>query len=208
MNILAIGAHYDDVELGCSGTLVKHVRAGDKVTILVVSDSAFKNREGEVVRAADVAEREGREAAAIIGADMVTLGFPTFGVPFDDTLGRQMMHLVEELAVDTIYCHWVHDVHRDHHYTARTALMAGRHVPRFLMYRSNFYDAEAPFRGNLYSDISAVMDVKIRSIRAHVSEMARVKDSWLEFVKYQNSNDGQRVGVKFAERFEVVRYLV
>ena len=40
MNVLAVGAHYDDIELGCSGTLIKHVQAGDRVTLLVITDSA------------------------------------------------------------------------------------------------------------------------------------------------------------------------
>ena len=48
--IIAIGAHYDDIELGCSGTLIKHVQSGDKVTMLVIADSAYENLNGEVIR--------------------------------------------------------------------------------------------------------------------------------------------------------------
>jgi LmbE family N-acetylglucosaminyl deacetylase len=85
--------------------------------------------------------------------------------------------------------------------------MAGRRVPRFLMYRSNYYDTEQPFRGNFYSDVSDVIDKKLEVIKAHESELKRVRYRWLEFFKKQNENDGQKIGVQFAECFEVVRYL-
>jgi len=85
--------------------------------------------------------------------------------------------------------------------------MAGRHVPRFLMYRSNYYTTEEQFRGNYYSDISDVIDYKINVINAHNSELERVRHEWLDFQMKQNENDGRIIGVKYAECFEIIRYL-
>ena len=99
------------------------------------------------------------------------------------------------------------DLHRDHHNVARCALMAGRHVPRFMMYRSNYYTTEQQFCGKYYSDISEVMVDKEKVISAHESELARVRYGWLDFQKKQNENDGQIIGVEYAECFEIVRYL-
>ena len=76
------------------------------------------------------------------------------------------------------------------------------------MYRCNYYDTEVNFRGNFYSDISDVMDIKIQVIKAHKSELERVRYSWLEFFINQNNNDGQKIGVEYAECFEIIRYLV
>jgi len=208
MNILAVGAHFDDVEFGCSGTLIKHKQKGDKVTILVVTDSAYKDPNGKLVRSAETAYKEGAAAAKIIGVDMKCLGYNTFLVPYDEGLTKEINRYIEELSIDTIYCHWVKDIHRDHHYTAKSTLMAGRHVPRFLMYRSNYYNGEEQFRGNFYSDISDVMDKKIEVMRAHESELKRVNNRWLEFFKKQNANHGLIIGVNYAECFEVVRYLI
>ena len=208
MNILGVGAHYDDLELGCSGTLIRHVQQGDMVTMLVITDSSYKNPNGDLVRSADIAYQEGLMAAEIIGADLIRLNYETFMVPFDEALTKQITSYIEELNIDTIYSHWTCDLHRDHQYAARSTLMAGRHVPRFLMYRSNFYDTEQQFRGNFYSDISEVMDRKTEVIKAHVSELERVRYEWLDFVEKQNENDGRLIGVKYAERFEIVRYLL
>jgi LmbE family N-acetylglucosaminyl deacetylase len=207
MNVLGVGAHLDDLELGCSGTLIKHVQNGDKVTLLVITDSAYKNPDGVVIRPADVALREGRAAAELIGAELICLNYETFTVPFDDVLGKVILDYIEKFEIDIIYSHWVNDLHRDHQYTGKSTLMAGRHVPRFLMYRSNFYDTEEQFRGNFYSDISDVMDKKIKVVKSHKSELERVRYQWLEFFKKQHENDGQKIGVKYAECFEVVRYL-
>ncbi len=208
MNVLGIGAHYDDLELGCSGSLINHVNKGDKVTMLVVTDSSYKDYNGSLIRAADVAHKEGLEAAKIIGAELVCLRYKTFEVPFNEELTRKIIHQIEERKVDIIYSHWIYDLHRDHQFAAKCALMAGRHVPRFLMYQSNYYDTEQQFHGNFYSDISEVMNKKIEVIKTNKSELERVKYEWLDFFKKQNKNDGQRIGVEYAERFEAVRYFI
>ncbi|MCP4351313.1 MAG: hypothetical protein GY795_38095 [Desulfobacterales bacterium] len=208
MNVLGVGAHYDDIELGCSGTLIKHVQKKDNVTIMVITDSAYKNPEGKKIRDAEVALREGRQAAEIIGAELICLNYETFMVPFDETLSKTITNYIEKLEIDIIYSHWIYDLHRDHQYAGKSALMAGRHVPRFLMYRSNYYDTEQQFRGNFYSDISDVMDKKMEAIKVHKSELDRVKYNWIDFFTKQHENDGQRIGVKYAECFEIVRYLM
>lgn len=207
MNVLAVGAHFDDIELGCSGTLIKHVQAGDAVTMIVLTDSAYQDPNGKEIRSMDIALEEGRTAAAIIGAEMISLDYKTFNVPFDDALGKTILNYIETLKIDVVYSHWVNDVHRDHQYAGKTTIMAARHVPRVLMYRSNHYDTEQQFRGNFYSDITDVMEKKIEVIKAHKSELERVRHTWLEFFTNLHANDGQKIGVKYAECFEVIKYL-
>ncbi len=208
MNILAVGAHYDDIELGCSGTLIKHVESGDKVIMIVVSDSEYSNTEGQIVRNAETALSEGKKAAGIIGAELICLNYKTFMISADEELTKQLIYYIENYKIDTIYSHWTHDIHRDHHNTGKSTMMAGRHVPRFLIYRSNYYDTEQPFLGSFYSDISNQMEKKKEVIKAHKSELERVRYKWLDFFIKQNTNDGQKIGVEFAERFDAIRYLI
>jgi len=208
MNVLGIGAHYDDVELGCSGTLIKHVQAGDKVTILVVTDSSYSNPDGDLVRDKETATKEGKQAAEIMGADLICLDYPTFEVPFDEGLTRQIQKIIEDLEIDTIYSHWDGDLHRDHVWTAKSALMAGRHVPRFLMYRSNYYETGVAFEGTFFSNITGFMGQKMDVIKAHESELSRTRHQWLDFFEKKNANHGMVIGVNYAECFKIVRYLV
>jgi len=208
MNVLAIGAHYDDIELGCSGTLIKHVRKGDNVTMIVVSNSDYKDPNGLEVRSADQAYSEGLDAANIIGANLISLNYETLNVPYDDSLATQLVSYINKLDIDIIYSHWVNDLHRDHQYTGKSALMAGKRVKSFLMYRSNYFDCEKIFRGNFYSDISDVIEDKIRVIKAHKSELKRVRYKWIDFFRKMHENAGEIIGVKYAESFEIIRYLI
>jgi len=208
MNVLAVGAHFDDLELGCGGSLARHVASGDRVTMVTVTNSGYVNPDGEVIRDREVAMAEGAKAAEILGAEMICLDYPTFEVPFNEELSKRLQKIIEDRRIDTIYCHWDGDLHRDHKMTAQNVLMSGRHASRFLMYRSNYYETGTPFEGSLFIDISAHMDKKLEAIRAHESELSRVNYSWLDFVEKQNANQGLIIGVKFAEQFKVVRYLV
>lgn len=207
MNVLGIGAHFDDLELGCSGTLINHVDRGDNVTMVVITNSAYKNGNGELIRGPEIALSEGTDAARLIGAELICFGVETFHVQFNEDVTARLNQLIVDKNIDTIYSHWVHDIHRDHQNAGQCALMAGRHVPRFLMFRSNYYDSTRPFGGNFYSDISTVMDRKIEAIKAHRSELERVRYAWVDFVAHQNRNDGQKIGVEYSEVFEIIRYL-
>ena len=74
MRILAVGAHFDDVELGCGGTLARHARAGDEVHIFVATSSGFTNYTQQVIRKPEVALAEGQVAAGIMGAKSLECG--------------------------------------------------------------------------------------------------------------------------------------
>jgi N-acetylglucosamine malate deacetylase 1 len=207
-NILGIGAHFDDLELGCGGTLAKHVDAGDNVTMLVITDSEYRSPEGVLVRSAETARKEGRAAAGVIGAELICLEFKTFEVLFDDPLTKTLFSVMESRNIDTVYSHWINDLHRDHQLAGRAALMAGRHVPRFLQYRSNYYSSGVEFVSRMFSDISATIDRKIKAIQAHESELERVYNKWIDFAVNQHRSLGLQIGCEYAEIFEVVRYLI
>ena len=66
MNVLAVGAHFDDVELGCGGALAKHVRNGDNVIVFIATSSEFSNKEGRVLRESSKALSEAECASRII----------------------------------------------------------------------------------------------------------------------------------------------
>jgi LmbE family N-acetylglucosaminyl deacetylase len=208
MNVLAVGAHFDDIELGCGGTVAKHTANGDRVWIFVATNSGYSNYARRVLRKKDVAFEEGKNAAGILGATLICGDHDTNYVEYNDDLMLQLVKIVEENQIDIIYTHWVHDVHRDHFIVGRASLSAGRRVPRVLMYRSNYYDTYEAFTGNFYIDISETFDVKVQAVRAHQSELNRVGEKWIRFFRNQNQNDGQKIGVEYAEAFEAARYVM
>ncbi|THF57630.1 PIG-L deacetylase family protein [Pseudothauera rhizosphaerae] len=208
MKILAIGAHFDDVELGCGGTLARHASKGDDVYVFVATVSGFANQYDQSVRSSTVAREEADEAMKILGVRQLHCGdFKTLEVEFVDALNIKILKLVEDLKIDLVYTHWVGDIHHDHQAVARASLHSCRHVPRLLMYRSNWYHSTQDFRGNFYTDITDHWNTKQRAIEAHASEMERTGRRWIAFFRNEAENAGQRIGVRYAEIFEVVKWL-
>ena len=208
MNILAIGAHFDDVELGCGGSLAAHSADGDSVYVYVATVSGYANQYDQSIRSSQVAKDEALAAMKILNVKKMFCGeFDTLKVEFTDELNIEILRLVEELNIDTVYTHWTGDIHHDHQAVARASLHSCRHVPRLLMYRSNWYHSDRDFRGNFYTDISSFQKVKEDAIRAHVSEFERVGKKWIEFFANEAANAGQKIGVRYAEAFEVVKWL-
>lgn len=208
MNILAIGAHFDDVELGCGGALARHAKNGDNVYVYVATLSGFTNQYKETVRSGEIALDEARNAARVLGAKELICGqFKTLEVEFVDALNVDILKIIDAKKIDMVYMHWTGDIHHDHQAVAKASLHCCRHIPRILMYRSNWYHSTVDFRGNFYIDITNYWDIKEKAIRAHVSEMDRTGEQWISFFRNEAVNAGQRIGVKHAEVFEVVKWL-
>lgn len=208
MNILAIGAHFDDVELGCGGALARHARAGDQVYVYVATVSGFANHQNVTVRSSEIALREAQEAMRVLGVKELICGkFKTLEVEFVDALNIEILRIVEEKKIGQVYTHWTGDVHHDHQAVGRASLHGCRHVPRLLMYRSNWYHSTRDFHGNFYADITDSWEAKEAAIRAHASEFERTGKKWIDFFRNEAENAGQRIGVRRAEVFEVVKWL-
>ena len=208
MNVLAIGAHFDDVELGCGGTLAKHKAKGDSVYVYIATESGYRAADNTVIRDNDVARREGEQAVRILGVDELICGrFKTFEVEFVEALNTEILGIVERKKIDVVYTHWIGDIHHDHQALARASLHSCRHVPRLLMYRSNWYHSPVDFRPSFFVDITDHWDIKERAIRAHESEIKRTHERWITFFRNEAEAAGQRMGVPLAEVFEPVKWL-
>jgi len=174
MNVLAIGAHFDDVELGCGGALAAHSARGDDVYVFVATVSGFTNQYEQSVRSSEVARAEAEEAMRILGVKQMFCGdFKTLQVEFVDELNVQILRLVEQLGIDQVYAHWTGDIHHDHQAVARASLHSCRHVPRLLTYRSNWYHST----GDIHHDHQAVARASLHSCR-HVPRLLTYRSNW------------------------------
>lgn len=209
MRILVIGAHADDVELGVGGTISRHTASGDDVSILLVTHSAYSNFEGKVIRSKETAMKEARDAATLMGVkDLSCLDYETKCVTYDVKLIEDINRHIDKVKPDVIYTHWDGDINQDHSAISQATIVAGRNIPRILMYRSNWYKSYKHFENSFYVDITDHIETKIAAIRAHVSEMSRRGEAWIEYFKNQCRNDGQEVGVRYAESFQAIKWLL
>lgn len=207
MNVLAIGAHFDDLELGCGGTLVRHLRNGDQVFGYIASDSGYSSPDGTEIRGNEEACCEGKRAADIIGYELIQGNIPTFKIEPDEQLQGVLLNVIESNHIDTVYMHWIYDVHHDHRNLAIATLHCTKHIGRVLMYRSNWYQSDIPFREDFYVDITEAWEIKEKAMMAYAGEMQRTGNLWLDYFKKQAESFGTQCGVKYAECFQVVKWM-
>ncbi|MDC0954983.1 PIG-L family deacetylase [Alphaproteobacteria bacterium] len=207
MNILAIGAHFDDIELGCGGALSRHVKHGDNVFVFVATLSGYTDPYNKTVRKNDVALAEGQNAIEVLGVKELVLGSSkTLHVEFTDTLNVEILKVLDKHKIDRVYSHWDGDIHHDHIAVSKSTLHTCRHIGQILMYRSNWYQSSQDFRGNFFVDISEHWEVKKQSVMCHKSELERTGYKWISFFENEALNSGQKIGVKYAEVFQVLKF--
>lgn len=207
MNVLAVGAHFNNIEIGCGGTLIKHAQKGDKVILYVATSSGFLNPERVAVGKDVAVFEDGREAAAIIGGKLVCGGFETLKLEFDDSLNASLLRLIEKEEIDLIYTHYSGDPKHDHRALAAATVHAGRHVPRILAYRCSRYPSDIPFAPNFYVDVTSVWEKKMDTIEEYRSKYGKVDEDKLQFIQNDAENNGFAMGVKYAESFQCIKWL-
>lgn len=208
MKILAIGAHADDVEMGCGGSLLKWAREGHEIVIFVATKSGYAGLDGTVIRSTADATDEAKAAAAKIGARLIIGETETFELATGDALNSVLLGIVEDFGPDLVLTHWDGDVHNDHRVLALASLHACRHVGKLLMYISNHYLGSATFDPRFAVDISATLEDKLDLIQIFASEFARTGGQWAETVRHRAALTGTIWNVAYAEAFMAVRYLM
>lgn len=207
MQILAIGAHFDDIELGCGGSLLHWKQQRHKITLFVATQSGYDDPQGRPIRSSQSALTEGQAAARYIDAELLTGDWPTFCIEFDESLNASLVDLIQTLKPDLLLTHWGHDVHHDHQVLAKASLHCSRHVPRLLTYRSNWYCGDRSFKPNFFVDISKTFTKKQELIQIYASENRRTNGSWIDYITAEAKRMGLIAGTAYAEGFEVIKWL-
>lgn len=204
MKILAIGAHFDDVELGCGGTLVNHLNKGDDITILVVTKSGYISKTTNHIRESNVAYEEGKKSADLLQANLITGNFETLNLTASRELINYLCEQIQSINPQIVYTHYVGDQHLDHQAVAIASLIATRTVKKVLSYISNIYDTSPTFSPNYIVDISNTFERKMELIDCFESERD-THMSWKKQLEVLNGMYGIKIGKEFAEPFQVIR---
>ena len=207
MKILAIGAHFDDVEIGCGGMLLKRVDQGDSVTILTITHSEYSVPNNNLSRSAEIAKEEARKAADMIGAELICVDKDPLVLSHNEKLVYEIESVIETNKPDMVLAHWGGDFHSDHAAVSLCSIRAARRVNNILLYRSNWYHTETLFNGNHYVDISGYVERKLEMIKIFKSVLKQVNYSWIEFIHKQNQYEGSKIGVNAAECFQCIKYV-
>jgi LmbE family N-acetylglucosaminyl deacetylase len=195
--VLAIGAHPDDVELGCGGTLVKHRDRGDALMILTFSPGA---RGGE----AAVRVREAQLAASLLRAKLDLHDFEDAAI----TEGAETIGTIEAairaFEPTHVYTHPREDTHQDHRAVHAATLVAARRVPHVYAYQSP--SSTVDFRPQMFVDITAQIDEKIALVNLHATQVVRRANVQSELIRATARYWGRYAGCVLAEPMVVLRY--
>lgn len=206
-NVLAVGAHADDVEIGCGGTVALHTRNGDNVIILVMTESSYTYYDGTVLRAKEEGKIEEENAAKVLSAKLINLGFRTKEVPYSAESIEAINKVIDEYEIDIIYTHWYHDTHQDHMRTTQSVISAGRFVKNILMYEPNYPAGRSyfGFRNQYYVDVTSAFELKMEALKQHKSQVKKYGDDYLEAIEARARHRGCEIACRYAECYEVLR---
>ena len=196
--ILAIGAHPDDIELGCGGTISAASKLGKKVICVFMS-------KGEHSGDPEVRPKESIEALSYLGVNEVYFG------DFPDTeiqCSRQAIDFLEAFFAankpETVLTHTVNDIHQDHRQVAWASISAFRNAPQVLSYETP--RVTPAFSPHYFVDITSSVNDKWTALKCHFSQKSKRYITYESMVNLASFR-GSQVSLPAAEAFEVVRYV-
>ncbi|MCZ6634505.1 MAG: PIG-L family deacetylase [bacterium] len=203
MNVFAIGAHPDDIEIGCAGTLIKYRRSGHRIFLVVVTDGSCKEDP-------EIRKREQMESARLMDAeDVFFLGYPDTQL----TCSRQLIMDIEEIArkvqPDLGFVPHPDDTHQDHRALSQAVIPASRSIIRNVLYFEGV--SSLNFNPSIFVDIGDVLASKLACLEAHGSQIMNTYIQDVSIVDVARSTAhfrGIQGRVKHAEAFSAVRLFI
>ncbi len=227
LDILAIGIHPDDVELSCSGTILKHIALGKKVGILDLSRGELGTRGSSKLRT-----QEATKAAKILGLSVRTQ--LNFKDGFFENNKAHQLQIIKQIRLhqpQIVLCNAISDRHPDHGRAAKLVADACFYAGLVKIKTTQNNKAQLPWRPqavyhyiqdyfitpHFVVDVTNFIEKKHQSIMAYSSQFYNPKSnepqtpiSNKEFIESLNSKMsiwGRSIGVPYAEGFTTNRYL-
>lgn len=202
MRILAIGAHPDDIEFGCGGTLLKLSKRGDRIHFLVLTKGGAGNA------ASSTRRKEQERSAGYLKAKIFWGGYEDTRVPSGRVLISRIEEVMKKVKPDIVFCNYFDDTHQDHRILGDACYSATRYTKRVVFYE---VPTTCNFEPDVFVDIAQVMNKKLSLLRLHASQVNKTRVSNLTILESASSCAsfrGYQARVRYAEGFKPLRYLM
>jgi len=196
MNVLAVGAHPDDFEVGCYGTLAQHNIAGDNLFGLTLCL-------GEHGGDPEVRKSESLKSADIINMKLEFGHFKDGMIPYDITTISFIENFIKKHNIDIVYSTSINERHQDHKNIGLSVLVAGRNIPKEV-YQFETISTTNDFDPRMFKDISDVIEIKKQCIDQHKSQEHR---TYIENYDVVNKWRSLKLGYpeRYYESFEIIK---
>ena len=218
MNILGIGCHPDDLEVGCGGTLICYARSGHKVSMCSIANGDMGHAVIMPKELRALRRKECEAAAEVIGADYYCVDVGDGFVEAGDKEARsQLIEIIRRVKPDVIITHNPDDYMRDHMQTSAVAYDASFVSTLHHIFTESGFTTSFPplfymdtlagigFIPTEYVDISDVIEQKLEALACHESQIKWMLDhdhiDFLDFVRTCNKYRGLQCSVAYAEGF-------
>ena len=227
LDILAFGAHPDDVELGCAGTIAKEISLGNKVGIVDLTRGELGTR-----GSAELRDKEAAVAADILGVSVrENLGFADGFFKNDKEHQLAVIKMIRKYQPEIVLCNAIDDRHIDHPKGSKlvsdACFLSGllkiettldgklqeKWRPKLVYHYIQWKNIEPDF----VVDVTGFMDKKEASVLAYSSqffdpnsnapETPITSKNFTESVNYRAKDLGRLIGVDYAEGFTSERYV-
>ena len=165
MKILAIGAHPDDIEIGCAGSLLKYAGSGHDVYLFVMTPGEMGG------------EAETRKEEQARSAEIIKIRDLFWGKYKDTQLETHLNDMISDIEAvikkikpDFVFVNYGDDTHQDHRMLSRATISATRYIRNVLFYETPTTNNFSP---TLFIDLKDTMDKKITALLAHKSQVER-----------------------------------
>ncbi|MCC5800423.1 bacillithiol biosynthesis deacetylase BshB1 [Rossellomorea vietnamensis] len=214
IDILAFGAHADDVEIGMGGTLAKYAAEGKKIVICDITEAELSSNGTVSLR-----KEEALRAADILGAyKRLTLDIPDRGIYITDENIGKVVNLIRTYKPKAIFAPFDQDRHPDHGNASRLVkeafFSAGirkfhPETPAHKTAHLYFYMINGFHKPQFVVDIEPYMKAKIASLQAYGSQFSKgsdgvstpLTDGYIEAVEARERMMGKDAGLLYAEGF-------
>jgi len=202
MNILAIGAHPDDIEYGCAGTLIKYAERDHRIHLMILTG-------GEEGGSGKERNREQSAAAEIIRAKQVFWGgYRDTQLPLNKEVIDKIEEVLVEVKPDLILVNYGDDTHQDHRVLTEATMSATRYVRNVLFFE---VPTTQNFNPQVFVDVSDTLERKFQVLKAHESQVMKTNIENMSIVELARANAtfrGIQGRVKFAEAFAPLRLFI
>lgn len=227
LDILAFGAHPDDVELSCAGTLLKEISIGKKVGIIDLTRGELGTRGSAKIR-----DEEAAKAAEILGVTIrENLGFADGFFMNDKKHQLEIIKVLRKYQPEIVLCNAIDDRHIDHPKGSKLVSDAcflsglvkvetqleGKQQDKWRPKQVYHYMQWKNIAPDFVVDVTGFMDTKKEAVLAYSSqfydpnskelESPITSKNFLESIEYRAKDLGRIVGVDFAEGFTTERYV-
>jgi len=195
---LAVGAHPDDIEIGCAGTLMILKDKGYEIFGIIATH-------GDIGGDKTLRHSEALNSWNVMGFNEKNLIFLDYSDGFvkdDAEAVEKIKTLIKKITPEIVFTMSSGDVHQDHRYICNAVKSAcGYKVPRILEFPLNNIDDS-----NFFVDIKTKRQEKIKAIECHKSQIEKGSVS-LESIDLVSKIKAFKCSREYVEGFKVVRYL-